>query len=88
MDGGDTRGLPPIAPLPTLSPFPKGAGRLGVKAKQTMTRRQSRRVNSEQCLYLPLCLGHTTVCSWGPARLAYCLALFAFGAMGALSGSD
>lgn len=78
--GSDTGGLPYVAPLPTLLPF-QGSRASGGKSKANTSPadRAEQRVNSEQCLFLPLRLGHTAqflgacqvgllsgiVCLWG-----------------------
>lgn len=75
------------APLLKLPPYPRKQGLWGRRQDKHDQQTEQKRVNSKQCLYLPF-VWDTQPGSWGPARLAYCLALFTFGAMGALSGRE
>lgn len=70
---------PPCSTTAHASSLSGGGG----KANTFLADRTELRVNSKQCLYLLLWLGHT---AWGlgACQAGYCLALFAFGAMGAL----
>lgn len=75
-----------MAPVPTLTPFlgSRVSGGEG-KTNTSLKTEQNRELTASSVC---ICPGVWDIqpSSWGPARLAYCLALFAFGAMGALSG--